>query len=215
MGACARSVILISVELTAYLSFVLIAAVVVITPGSDTAVVLKNSLMSGRRGGVATAFGVTAAAAVQGVLTAAGLGILIAQSQPVLQTIRWIGVAYLTFLALQALRSAWKGQYTAQLRSTNAGARGFRQGFITNITNPAVLMFYLALFPQFMTPTMPFWALSVLALTLPLLGLAQQTLLALLVDSASKWLQRRRVRRALDTFTGLALGGLSLRVALQ
>ncbi|GAA1185022.1 LysE family translocator [Nesterenkonia xinjiangensis] len=202
-------------EWSAYVSFLLIAALVIITPGSDTAVVLKNALMSGRRGGVATALGVTTAVAIQGVLTAAGLGVLISQSQPVLQTVRWIGVAYLAWLALQALRSAWQGQYTATLAESGVSARGYRQGFLTNITNPAVLMFYLALFPQFMTPEMPLWALGLMAGTMPVLGLIQLVVLTLLIDSASRWLQRRRVRRVLDSVTGLALGGLSLRVALQ
>lgn len=202
-------------EWSAYVSFLLIAALVIITPGSDTAVVLKNALMSGRRGGVATALGVTTAVAIQGVLTAAGLGVLISQSQPVLQTIRWIGVAYLAWLALQALRSAWQGEYTAMLADSGVAARGYRQGFLTNITNPAVLMFYLALFPQFMTPEMPIWALGLMASTMPVLGLTQLVVLTLLIDSASRWLQRRRVRRVLDSFTGLALGGLGLRVALQ
>lgn len=207
--------ILGGMEWSAYLSFLAIAAAVVLTPGADVAVVLKNSLMSGRRGGVAAALGVTTAVGIQGVLTAAGLGVLIAQSQPLLQTIRWIGVAYLAWLALQALRSAWRGEYAGLVDTSGVAARGYRQGFLTNITNPAVLMFYLALFPQFMTADMSVWWLGAMAMTLPALGIVQLVTLALVIDGASRWLQRRRVRRVLDSVTGLALGGLGLRVALQ
>lgn len=202
-------------EWSAYLSFLAIAAAVVLTPGADVAVVLKNSLMSGRRGGVAAALGVTTAVGIQGVLTAAGLGVLIAQSQPLLQTIRWIGVAYLAWLALQALCSAWRGEYARLVDTSGVAAHGYRQGFLTNITNPAVLMFYLALFPQFMTADMSVWWLGAMAMTLPALGIVQLVALALVIDGASRWLQRRRVRRVLDSVTGLALGGLGLRVALQ
>lgn len=202
-------------EWSAYLSFLAIAAAVVLTPGADVAVVLKNALMSGRRGGVAAALGVTTAVGIQGVLTAAGLGVLIAQSQPLLQTIRWIGVAYLAWLALQALRSAWRGEYARLVDTSGVAARGYRQGFLTNITNPAVLMFYLALFPQFMTADMSVWWLGAMAMTLPALGIVQLVTLALVIDGASRWLQRRRVRRVLDSVTGVALGGLGLRVALQ
>ncbi|MGO1522637.1 MAG: LysE family translocator [Nesterenkonia sp.] len=202
-------------EWDAYLTFAMIALVIALTPGSDTAVALKNSLQSGRRGGMATSFGVTAAAAVQAALAAAGLGILIAQSQLVLQAVRWIGVAYLAWMAFQALRSAWKGHYPEASADGAAARRGFRQGFLVNLTNPQVLLFYLAILPQFMTPGMELWALSLLAITHPVLGFLQLFGVVMLVHAAARWVQRRSVRRTLDAATGAALGLLSARVALD
>lgn len=202
-------------EWSAYLTFAAVALVIALTPGSDTAVVLKNSLMAGRRGGTSTSLGVVAAATVQAGLAAAGLGVLVASSQPLLQAVRWVGVLYLGFMALQALHSAWRGQYTAQIRGGTAARRGFRQGFIVNITNPQVLLFYLAIFPQFMGPDMSLWALAALALTHPLLGFLQLGGVVLVVHAAARWVQHRPVRRLLDVATGTALGLLSLRVALQ
>ena len=197
----------------AYITFAVIALVIALTPGSDTAVVLKNSLQHGRRGGLATSFGVTAAAVVQAVLAAAGLGVLIAQSQPVLQAVRWIGVVYLAWMALQALRSAWKGHYPEESDARLAATRGSRQGFLVNITNPQVLLFYLAVLPQFMSPGMELWALGLLALTHPVLGLLQLLGVVVLVQAAARWVRRRPVRRTLDAATGAALGLLSVRVA--
>lgn len=203
-------------EWSAYITFAAVALVIALTPGADTAVVLKNSLMTGRRGGATTSLGVVVAATVQAGLAAAGLGVLIADSQPVLQTIRWIGVVYLGWMALQALRSAWRGRYTTELTGTGGAARrGFRQGFLVNITNPQVLLFYVAIFPQFMTPGMDFWALALLAVTHPVFGLVQLGGVVLLVHAAARWIRRRPVRRALDAATGVALGLLSVRVALD
>ena len=203
-------------EWSAYITFAAVALVIALTPGSDTAVVLKNSLMMGRRGGATTSLGVVTAATVQAGLAAAGLGVLIADSQPVLQTIRWVGVIYLGWMAVQALRSAWQGRYPAVLTGTGGAARrGFRQGFLVNITNPQVLLFYVAIFPQFMTPGMELWALALLAVTHPVFGLLQLGGVVLLVHAAARWIQRRPVRRTLDAATGAALGLLSVRVALD
>lgn len=202
-------------EWDAYFTFAVIALVIALTPGSDTAVVLKNALQNGRRGGLATSFGVVAAAVVQAVLAAAGLGVLIAQSQPLLQAVRWIGVIYLAWMALQALRSAWKGHYPEASAARAAATRGLRQGFLVNITNPQVLLFYLAILPQFMTADMELWALSLLAVTHPVLGFLQLLGVVLLVHAAARWVQRRPVRRTLDAATGAALGLLSVRVAVH
>lgn len=200
-------------EWSLYFSFVAVSLVIAISPGPDTVVVLKNALMSGRHGGVATSLGVVSAATVQAVLAAAGLGFLIAQSQPLLQAIRWIGAAYLAWMAFQALRSAWRGEYAAVTDSEAAARRGFRQGFLVNITNPGMLLFFLAIFPQFMTPDMALWAIALLAVTHPLFGLAQLLAVVVLVHVISRWLQRRPVRRVLDAATGAVLGFLSIRVA--
>lgn len=201
-------------EWSLYLGFVVIAIATALTPGSDTAVVLKNSLMGGRRGGLATALGVFAAGSTQAFLAAVGLGIIVAQSQTALQLIRWMGAAYLVWLALQSLRSAWKGEYSRrEMPSSSLKRRGFLQGYLTNLTNPQVLMFFLALFPQFMTPGMSFWALALLTMTLPVLGTLPLLMIAAFVDRATGLWQRRSVRRTLDTATGVVLGFLGVRVA--
>lgn len=201
---------------TLYLSFAGVALVIALSPGPDTVVVLKNSLASGRRGGLGTSLGVVCAAAVQAVLAAAGLGLIIAQSQPLLQIVRWIGAAFLLWIELQSLRSAWRGDYSAgQPGAGDASRRGFRQGFLVNITNPSVLMFYVAIFPQFMTPDMETWALGLLALTHPFFGLVQLVGVVLLVHFVSRWIQRHPVRRTLDALTGAVLGVLGVRVAME
>ena len=192
-------------------AFLAVAVVVVLVPGPDFAVVTRNTLVGGRRRGWATALGVAASNAVQGLAAAAGLGALVVRSQPLFEAIRWAGVAYLAYLAVQALRSAWRGDYRVE-EGGRAGA-GLRQGFLSNITNPKVLVFYLAVLPQFIGTGSPLWASAVLALTHAVVSLAYLAALVAAMDRASAWLRRRRVRRSLDVLTGTALGAFSVRLA--
>jgi threonine/homoserine/homoserine lactone efflux protein len=107
---------------------------------------------------------------VQGLGAAAGLGVVIVRIEPLFLAIKWAGVAYLTVLGAQAVRSAIRGRY-ADPASGRAGDvearafRGWRQGFLSNITNPKVLVFYLAVLPQFLGPHAAMYALVLFALS--------------------------------------------------
>lgn len=202
-------------EWSLYLSFVPLAMVIAFAPGPDSAVVLKNSLMIGRKGGTATALGVIAAGIIQASLAAAGLGLIIAESQPLLQAVRVLGALYLSWMAIQALRTAWRGEYDSLLADTKAGRRGFRQGFIVNITNPVLIPFFLAVFPQFMTPGMEFWGLALLAGTLPAFAMLQLLAVVGFVHMVRRWIDRRPVRRVLDAAVGGVLAFLGVRVAVE
>lgn len=199
-----------------YGTFLLFAAVLVLVPGPDFAVVVRNTLAGGRARGAWSAFGVACAAAVQGSAAAAGLGALVLRVEPVFQAIRWAGIGYLAFLAVQALRSAVRGQYPpldAGPVTRAAAWAGWRQGFLSNITNPKVLVFYLAVLPQFLSPGAGLGLLLGYALSHAALGAVYLTGLVLLLTRARRLLARRRVRRALDATTGLALLGFGARLA--
>jgi len=200
-----------------YLAFLTVAVVVALVPGPDFAVVSANTLAGGRLRGWATALGVAGACAVQGVAAAAGLGAFVLRSQPVFLTIKWAGVAYLAYLAALSLRSSWRGTYRPMVagRAEADPARGLRQGFLSNITNPKVLVFYLAILPQFIGPGSGGLALAGLALTHAAIALLWLGLLVTLMHRASGWLARRRVRRWLDAITGTVLGGFSVALAVE
>ncbi|HET9972662.1 MAG TPA: LysE family translocator, partial [Streptosporangiaceae bacterium] len=138
-----------------YVEFLAFAVVLILIPGPDFAVVTKNTLAGGRRRGRWTALGVASSNLVQGTAAVAGLGAVIVKVQPLFEAIKWAGVAYLTYLGAQAIRSAIRGQYPPSpddAVASGAGITGWRQGFVSNITNPKVLVFYLAVLPQFLTP---------------------------------------------------------------
>ena len=203
--------------MTAYLSFLALAAVVVLIPGPDFAVVTSNTVRGGRRRGQWAAIGVACSNAVQGTAAVAGVGAVIVRTEPVFETIRWLGIAYLLFLGTRALLSARRGRY----RALDAGAAdagravaGWRQGFLSNITNPKVLTLYLAVLPQFLTAHTSFAAAAGYALGHAALSLSYLTLVVTAMHRARDLLARRRVRRALDAATGTTMIAFGARMAL-
>ncbi|HEY0537920.1 MAG TPA: LysE family translocator, partial [Actinoallomurus sp.] len=200
-----------------YGSFLVFAVVLVLVPGPDFAVVTKNTLAAGRWRGAWSAGGVASSNAVQGAAAATGLGAVIVRVQPLFVAIKWAGVAYLVFLGAQAVRSAIKGEYPAAEHRpvTGAALGGWRQGFVSNITNPKVLVFYLAVLPQFLSGGAGTPVLLVFALSHALLSLLYLLVLTTFLHKARGVLTRRRVRRGLDAATGTALLGFSVRLAAE
>ena len=206
---------------SSYGSFLAFAIVLVLVPGPDFAVVTKNTLASGRWRGTWSAGGVACSNAVQGIAAATGLGALIVRAQPLLEAIKWAGVVYLIYLGVQAIKSAIRGRYpsldagAADGRAAGAALGGWRQGFLSNITNPKVLVFYLAVLPQFLTPGAGTSVLLLFACSHALLSLLYLLVLTTFLHRARQVLTRRRVRRGLDAATGAALVGFSARLATQ
>jgi threonine/homoserine/homoserine lactone efflux protein len=203
-----------------YAEFLAFAVVLVLIPGPDFAVVTKNTLAGGRRRGRWAAAGVVSSNFVQGTAAACGLGALIVKAQPVFEAIKWAGVAYLLFLGAQAIRSAVRGHYQPLDDDDEADAKtrtlaGWRQGFLSNITNPKVLVFYLAVLPQFLTPGANLGWLLMMAWSHAALSLAYLLVLVAALNRARRLLARRRVRRSLDATTGAVLLGFSARLATE
>ncbi|MGW4519652.1 LysE family translocator [Amycolatopsis sp. NPDC004378] len=201
-----------------YLTFAGMMAFLAMMPGPDTMVVLKNALTGGARGGGWACAGISVANFLQGTAAALGLGAVITRYQPLFETVKWLGAAYLVFLGVQALRGAWRGDYEAldDVRRARASrGRRFREGFLSNITNPKVIVLYLSVLPQFLTPESGFGDSLLLAYTVAALGVVWQVLLLLFVHRVRSWLRRRRVRRAMDGATGAALIGFGAALALE
>ncbi|MFC4692394.1 LysE family translocator [Geodermatophilus arenarius] len=206
-------------EWSGYGTFVVLAVVLVLVPGPDVAVVMRNTLGGGRVRGSWSAVGITVSNVLQGAAAATGLAALVVRVEPLFQAIRWAGVAYLTFLALQAFRSAVRGRYPdlgdGGPDAGRAALTGLRQGFLSNVTNPKVLAFYLAVLPQFLAPGTAVPVLLAYALTHAAVGLAWLLLLVAGLSRARRVLARRPVRRALDAFTGCALLAFGARLAVS
>ena len=204
-----------SMSWSKYAEFLAFAVVLVLIPGPDFAVVTKNTLVGGRQRGRWTALGVGSSNLVQGTAAAFGLSALIVRIQPLFEAVKWAGVCYLAFLGAQAIRSAIRGRYQPvdETKTRSRGLAGWRQGFISNITNPKVLVFYLAVLPQFLTPSAGLGWLLVLAWSHAVLGLSYQLALVTGLHGARRLLMRRKVRRGLDATTGAVLLGFSARLA--
>ena len=164
--------------------------------------------------------GVAASDFVQGTAAACGLSAAIVRAQLVFDAINWAGVAYLAFLGMQAIRSAVRGQYDLSGGSSRPGTAarpfaGWRQGFLSNITNPKVLVFYLAVLPQFIVPGASVGWLLALAWSHAALSLAWLLVLTAGLDRVRGLLRRRTVRRGLDATTGAILLGFGARLAAE
>ena len=198
-----------------YAEYLAFAVVLVLIPGPDFAVVTKNTLVGGRQRGRWTALGVSSSNLVQGTAAAFGLSALIVRIQPLFEAVKWAGVCYLAYLGAQAIRSARRGQYPpfGEASDPARGLAGWRQGFISNITNPKVLVFYLAVLPQFLTPGAGLGWLLVLAWSHAAISVSYLLVLVTGLHGARRLLMRRKVRRGLDATTGAVLLGFSARLA--
>lgn len=202
---------------SSYGAFIAFAAVLTLMPGPDFAVVTKNALAGGRRRGVWCSVGVTVSNALQGGAAVTGLGVLITQMQPVFEAVKWAGVVYLVYLGVQTLRSAVRGEYRpiAGDGTASAALGGWREGFLTNITNPKTLIFYLAVLPQFITPDAGPLVLLLFALSHAVLSLIFLLVVVAILDRVRAVLTRQAVRRALDAVIGAALLGFGARLATE
>lgn len=203
--------------MTATLTFLVVIIGIVLMPGADFTLTLRNALVAGRRTGFATIAGVGLAGCSQAVLTSVGVGALIVRVQPLFQAIKWLGLVYLLWLAGQALRSAWRGEYAAdpEPSTPRQARRGFIQGFLCNATNPKIFLFFLALLPQFVAPGAPLVSWLWHALLLPALGCVWLVLVVLAADRLRSVLLRPRVRRAFDLACGGMLVALGVRLATE
>jgi len=126
------------------------------TPGPDMLFVASQSLGGGAAAGLRATAGVCAGYLLHSLLAALGLAALVAASPPLFQALRWIGVAYLAWLAFKLLRSALR-RGALDLRAAESGGRrdALRRGFLTAALNPKGMMIYLAILPQFMRADAP------------------------------------------------------------
>ncbi|KAA9162062.1 LysE family translocator [Amycolatopsis acidicola] len=203
---------------SSYGTYLVFVVLVVLAPGPDTAVTLKNTLSGGFRGGLMAISGIFVGNMLQGTAVALGLGALITKSQPVFLTLRWAGVVYLCYLGVQALRSAMRGDYDAlDTKGSRASSfRRWREGFLSNVTNPKVIALFLSVLPLFLVPGQTnTWDALLLAYTVGVLGAAWLLVLLFLAHRVRGWLQRRKVRRTLDGVTGGALIGFGIALATE
>jgi threonine/homoserine/homoserine lactone efflux protein len=197
-------------ELAAFLG---IAILVIVTPGQDTALTIRNSLLGGRPAGIATAGGVALGQAFWTLAASVGLAALLVASEPVFVALKLVGAAYLVYLGLHALWQALRPAARAAERVGSgalAPSRAFRQGLLSNLGNPKMAVFFTSLLPQFASS---FWGLLALGLLFCSLTLAWLSAYSRAVARAGDLLRRPRVRRSLDALTGTLLVAFGIRLA--
>jgi threonine/homoserine/homoserine lactone efflux protein len=206
------------------LAFAVVAALLTIIPGLDTALVLRAAVTQGRRRAFATALGVNSGILVWGVAAAAGVSALLIASTVAYAAVRLAGAAYLIFLGVRYLRDALRHHHSAAPYGQNPPAtpgssslfRDWRRGFLTNLANPKVGVFYIAVLPQFIPSGAPHLLIGLLlAMIHNAEGFVWFSVLILGVHGGRSWLMTTRVQRVLNATTGLVLIGFASRLALN
>ena len=199
-------------------AFLGVAALVLVSPGPDTALVTKNALMHGRSTALATSFGVAAGLLVWTLASALGVAAVVHASATAFTTLKLLGAAYLIWLGIQALRHAGHGAGGVAPTAARqvSPRRGFRQGLFSNLANPKIAVFFTSLIPQFVgSGTHVLLPSLLLGGTFVIMTVTWLSGYSLLASKAGDLLTRPRVKKALDRFTGCVLIGFGLRLATE
>ena len=209
--------------LVALVSFTFASVLIVLLPGPDSLVVVRGLVRGGRRGGASTAAGVLAGLAVWVAATTLGLSALLRASETGYETLKIAGAGYLLWIGARSLlavrRSA--GQVAAEGDGPMApapllGGSGFGAGFLTDILNPKVGVFFISFLPGFVPAghsvgwtTLGFGIWYTVLSALYFIGLIAVS------GTIATWMAQARIRRRLDALTGLVLVGFGLRLATE
>jgi threonine/homoserine/homoserine lactone efflux protein len=197
---------------TAILVYLPAAALLTMTPGTDTLLVLRSATSAGSPAGVRVALGVGLGCLVWAAATAVGLAALIAASTVAYALLKWAGAGYLLWLGMRGLL---RPRSALEQPREKRGQNGFAQGLLTNVMNPKVAVFYVSFLPQFVPAGAPVARVILLLGALhALLSLAWLSLLALGTRSLGPLLRRPSVVGLLDRLSGIALIGLGARLAM-
>jgi threonine/homoserine/homoserine lactone efflux protein len=196
------------------LAFLALAAVVIATPGPDTALTIRNTLSRGRAGGVCTACGVVAGQVAWVLATAFGVAALLATSETAFALVRLLGGAYLVVLGVSAFFRRGTAGRAPSCMPPLRRVVAIRQGVISNLTNPKIAVFFPSLLPQFAGPDgEPALTMLVLGAVFVALTLGWLCAYACAVARFRQTLLQPRLRRALDLVTGAALIGFGGKLA--
>ena len=200
------------------LSYALAAGILTLTPGLDTALVLRTAASQGSKKALLSAFGISTGCLIWGAMVALGLGAVLAASEMAFTLLKWTGAAYLAWLGLQMLLKPRSEMNMSAPEGSGKvlriGNSPFIRGLFGNVLNPKVGVFYVSFLPQFVAtgyPVGPYifglaamhavigtlWSITMISATRPL----------------SRWLRRAAVVRTLDRLTGTVFLAFAVRLA--
>lgn len=200
-----------------WLPFLLAITVLTMSPGVDSLLVIRNAARGGLRDGLLTSLGICMGLFAHATVSALGLSVILLGSATLFAAMKLAGAAYLVWLGIQSLRSAWhaRGLSIPEQRSQAVPAAvSLREGLLSNVLNPKPIIFYMAFLPQFIDPAhsalLQSLAMAAMHFTI---AMVWQGILVVMVDRARSLLARPRVSKVMDTVTGALLLGFGAKLA--
>ncbi len=201
-------------------AYILVATALAVAPGPDVLFVVANGMQHRAKGAIASALGIGTGSVLHALAAALGISAIVAASPTAFDALRYAGAAYLAFLGAQALKSCWNhsknldpDQTVVEISAWNV----FRRGLITNVLNPKVIVFYLALLPQFVNVELGNVGLQIFLLGCihNAIGITFLVGIGLAAGKASGWLARTSFGKWMDGIAGVFFIGLAVRLLIS
>ena len=198
-------------------AFALTVLIIVMVPGQGVAMVLRQSILSGKEAAFYSVMGNSSGLIIWGVLSGVGLSAIFQASPTAFNILKWAGVIYLTILSIQTLlqlkNEAGKFEFETGNRAKTFGP-AFRIGITTNLTNVKAAVFSVGLVPQFVPKGFSLgWGIFILCCIWAVISMSWYSLMITVVDKSSKWIQQPRIRRALTAFSAIGIAVLAIGLA--
>ncbi|KMJ57465.1 amino acid transporter LysE [Bacillus sp. LL01] len=200
--------------------FVVMSILLIILPGPDTAIATKNTLSAGRTGGLKTISGTFCAILIHTIAAVVGLSAIIVKSAFLFSVFKYVGAIYLVYLGVKtiwALRNKKSENLNESTATNKYGNQSyFKQGFLTNMLNPKVAVFFLTFLPQFVdTGTSTIGPFLLMGLTYAILTAIWFVLYIYLVNQISAFMKKPRTTTVIESITGAVLIGFGVKLALE
>lgn len=197
--------------------FIIMCMVLIILPGPDTTIATKNTLTIGKKGGLRTVWGTCCALMIHTTAAVVGLSAIIVKSAMVFSMFKFVGAIYLFYLGVKTLWSL-KNKKTNEIipKKNYQGRSCFKQGFLTNLLNPKVAVFFLTFLPQFVDGSSnTFLPFLLMGITYTVLTIIWFLFYISLINQISAFIKKPSVNKAMEGVTGLVLIGFGLKLALE
>ncbi|MGG4496342.1 LysE family translocator [Brevibacillus reuszeri] len=202
-----------------FLLFVVMSILLIILPGPDTGLVTKNTVTHGSKGGLQTMAGISAGLLIHTTAAVCGLSALIVKSVMLFSVFKYVGAIYLVYLGVTTLYAVFKKKESAiqvEKESKYRHKSAFLQGFLTNLLNPKVAVFFLTFLPQFLPagsdPFLPFFTMGI---TYTILTVIWFLLYVYIIDLMSAWMKKPSTQRAVQGISGLVLLLFGMKLAFE
>ncbi|WP_394237263.1 LysE family translocator [Niallia oryzisoli] len=200
--------------------FVLMCIFLILLPGPDTAIATKNTVTIGKLGGLKTALGTCCALLIHTSAAVLGLSAIIVKSALLFSVFKYVGAVYLIYLGVKTLWSLRKKEGAASVETNPKGpfknTSCFKQGFLTNLLNPKVAVFFLTFLPQFVdADSNTFIPFLLMGITYTALTAVWFLLYIYLINQISAFMKKPKTQHMIEGITGTVLIGFGIKLALE